>query len=215
MFDLHTHSLLSDGALLPSELARHYEVKGFRAIAITDHTDASNIKTVISSILEFTRTFPKASKIKIIPGIELTHLPLVQFKPLVRYARAQGIKLIIGHGETLVEPVIPGTNRAALLAGVDILAHPGLIKASDVELAAKKNIYLEISCRRGHCLTNGHVATLAKRFKAKLIINTDSHSPEDILSPRDMILIAQGAGLDKKQSEALIKNAQALLSRIV
>ena len=41
MFDLHTHSLLSDGELLPSELARRYEEKGFRAIAITDHADVS------------------------------------------------------------------------------------------------------------------------------------------------------------------------------
>ena len=46
MYDLHTHSLLSDGELLPSELARRYEEKGYKAIAITDHVDFSNIKIV-------------------------------------------------------------------------------------------------------------------------------------------------------------------------
>ena len=208
MYDLHTHSLLSDGALLPSELARRYEAKGYKAIAISDHADNSNIKQIIESILEFTRAWPKTSNIKVIPGIELTHLPLEQFKPLVKYARAQGIKLIIGHGETLVEPVLPGTNRAALEAGVDILAHPGLIREEDVKLAVKENIYLEISARRGHCLTNGHVAGLAKRLGAKLIINTDSHAPEDLLDPKELELIGLGAGLTQSQIINIYKGVQ-------
>jgi len=210
MYDLHTHSLLSDGALLPSELARRYEAKGYKAIAITDHADNSNIKQIIESILEFTRAWPKTSNIKVIPGIELTHLPLEQFKPLVKYARAHEIKLIIGHGETLVEPVLPGTNQAALEAGVDILAHPGLIKEEDVGLAAKENIYLEISARRGHCLSNGHVANLAKKFGAKLIINTDSHAPEDLLDPNELELIGLGAGLTQSQIINIYKGVQGL-----
>ena len=46
MVDLHTHSLLSDGQLLPSELVRRAEVRGYEAIAITDHVDFSNIDLV-------------------------------------------------------------------------------------------------------------------------------------------------------------------------
>jgi len=84
MYDLHTHSLLSDGELLPSEIASRYLAKGYKAIAICDHADYSNIKNIIDSILLFTRNWPKDSKLKILPGIELTHLPPNQFKPLVR-----------------------------------------------------------------------------------------------------------------------------------
>ena len=69
MFDLHCHSLLSDGALLPSEVAVHYLAAGYKAIAITDHTDYSNIDSNIKAILEFTKHWPKSAKIKVLPGI--------------------------------------------------------------------------------------------------------------------------------------------------
>ena len=111
MFNLHSHSLLSDGALLPSEVTVRYLSLGYKVIAITDHTDYSNIDLVIKAILDFTNHWPKDSRIKVLPGIELTHLPLEQFKPLAKYARTKGIRIIIGHGETLVEPVIKGTNQ--------------------------------------------------------------------------------------------------------
>ena len=43
MIDLHTHSILSDGELLPSELARRAQVEGYRIIGISDHADPSNL----------------------------------------------------------------------------------------------------------------------------------------------------------------------------
>jgi len=132
MYNLHCHSLLSDGALLPSEVATYYSALGYKVIAITDHVDYSNIEPVVKSILEFTKHWPQDSGIKVLPGVELTHLPLEQLKPLAKYARSAGIKIIVGHGETLVEPVIEGTNRAALEADIDILAQ---------ESQKKRNIF--------------------------------------------------------------------------
>src|SRR4030042_6939913 len=125
MYNLHCHSLLSDGVLLPSEVAVRYAAVGYKVIAITDHADYSNIRQLTAAIIEFTKRWPKEINIKVLPGIELTHVPPEQFKPLVKIARDAGIKIIVGHGETLMEPVIKGTNRACLEAGVDILAHPG------------------------------------------------------------------------------------------
>ena len=43
-------------------------------------------------------------------------------RPLAEHARALGAKVVIVHGETIVEPVPRGTNLAAIEAGVDILA---------------------------------------------------------------------------------------------
>jgi len=194
MIDLHTHSLLSDGELLPSELARRYEEKGFRAIAITDHVDISNIKIVVSAIVEFCRSWPK-NRIKVFPGVELTHLPLEQFKPACEFARNKGIKIIVAHGETLVEPVLKGTNLAALKADIDILAHPGLISIEEVKLAAKKGVLLELSARKGHCLGNGHVVRLALKYGAELCINSDAHSPSDIPTVSSLKNAGLGAGL--------------------
>ncbi len=205
MYDLHTHSLLSDGVLLPSEVAVRYLAAGYKAIAITDHSDYSNIKANVASIMEFIRHWPKNSKIKVLPGVELTHLPPEQFKPLARYARAQGIKIIVAHGETTAEPVVKGTNRAALLAGIDILAHPGRISDEDVKLAKQRGVFLEVTCRKGHRDSDAHVIRQALKFGAKLIINSDSHAPEDILTPAQVLKIVTKAGLTRPQIEKIYR----------
>ncbi|MFA5356078.1 MAG: histidinol phosphate phosphatase domain-containing protein [Candidatus Omnitrophota bacterium] len=212
MYNLHCHSLLSDGVLLPSEIAVRYLSIGYKAIAITDHADYSNIDTVAEAILCFTGHWPKDSNIRIFPGVELTHIPPEQFKPLVKRARAKGLKVIIGHGETLTEPVIKGTNRAALEAGVDILAHPGLITQEDAALAAKKGIFLEITCRKGHRDTNAHVVDMGIRSSAKLIINADSHSPEDIINPQEAEKFALAAGLSETDIKKIYKDVTLFLS---
>lgn len=214
MFDLHLHSLLSDGQLLPSEICRRYEEKGFKAIAITDHVDASNIKSNIKSVLDFCRAWPKKNHIKVIPGIELTHLPLEQFIPLAKYARKNGIKIIVAHGESPNEPVLKGTNRAALLADINILSHPGYISEEDVMLAIEKNIFLEITARKGHNLGNNHVANIAIKLGASLIINTDSHSPENIITQEELKNIALEADLSQNQIDSIYQKVEDFISRI-
>lgn len=203
MIDLHTHSLLSDGELLPSELARRYEEKGFKAVAITDHADMSNLDDVVRAIVRFCAEWPK-DRIKVVAGIELTHLPPEQFKKAVVLARKKGVELVVGHGETLMEPVAKGTNRAAIAAGADILSHPGLISEEDVRLAAAKGVFLELSGRRGHALGNGHVARLAVKFGAKLCVNSDAHSPSDIPSRDFLEKVAVGAGLNGKEARSAL-----------
>jgi histidinol phosphatase-like PHP family hydrolase len=44
--DLHAHTFQSDGTLLLSELVRRAETRGYAAIGVTDHVDASNIERV-------------------------------------------------------------------------------------------------------------------------------------------------------------------------
>jgi len=212
MYNLHCHTLLSDGALLPSEVAMRYLAAGYKAIAITDHADYSNIELTVKAALVFSRQWAKTKMpIVVLPGIELTHLPPEQFAPLAKYARKEGIKVIIGHGETSVEPVIGGTNRAALEADIDILAHPGLITDEDAGLAAKKKIFLEITARRGHCDTNAHVARLGLKAGARLILNHDSHSPEDIISPRELAQFGYNAGLSEEQLDSIYKEVSGFL----
>ncbi|MFH2144698.1 MAG: histidinol phosphate phosphatase domain-containing protein [Candidatus Omnitrophota bacterium] len=215
IIDLHTHSLLSDGVLLPAELVRRAEIIGYAAIGITDHVDLSNIDSVIQKLLKFAEGAAAKSAIQVIPGIEITHVALSEFKGLVAFAREKGIKLIVGHGETIVEPVRKGTNRAAIEAGVNILAHPGLITLEDAKLAAEKGVFLEISGRKGHCLSNGHVVQQAIKSGAKLILDTDTHLPEDLISFETAQAVVRGAGLESKESlEVLQNNPKELLSRL-
>lgn len=215
MYDLHTHSLLSDGCLLPSEIARRYEEKGYKIIAITDHGDYSNIKTNARAIIEFCQNWPQSSKIKVLPGIELTHIPLEQFLPLTKFARKAGIKIIIGHGESLVEPVSAGTNRAALLSDINILAHPGNISEADAELAKEKGIFLEITTRRGHAQGNSRVIEIARKIGVRLVINNDSHQPEDILSIDELRNAALSIGLSEEEINQIYKNEKEFLERFL
>ena len=211
MIDLHTHSLLSDGQLLPSELVQRASVKGYQALAITDHVDLSNIDWVISRLIKDCRELSKSFDIQIIPGAEITHVPPGSIKPMAEEARRLGAKLVVAHGETIVEPVAPQTNRKALESPIDILAHPGLITEDEVMLAKKNGIMLEITARKGHSLTNGHVAKMALKVGAELVLNTDGHSPDDLISDNQAQKIALGAGLTEEDYNQLKKNTQKLL----
>ncbi|MCX5713304.1 MAG: histidinol phosphate phosphatase domain-containing protein [Candidatus Omnitrophica bacterium] len=213
MYNLHCHSLLSDGALIPSEVAVRYQDAGYKVIAITDHADYSNIKTLVPAIMEFTHHWPKNAAIKVLPGIELTHLPPEHFKPLAKFCRSKGIKIIVGHGETPVEPVVEGTNRAALEADIDILAHPGLISDADILLAKKKGIFLEVTARQGHSEGNAHVIQRGLALGANLILNTDSHNPEDIISPSQVIKIISQAGLTENDIQTIYSNVEDFLKK--
>ena len=213
MYNLHTHSILSDGGLLASEVAMRYLALGYKTIAITDHADYSNIDIIIKSVLEFTRNWPKNFPINVLSGVELTHLPPKQFKPLSEYARSKGIKVIVAHGETVMEPVAIGTNRAALESDIDILAHPGLITDEEVKLAALKGIFLEITSRSGHNRTNGHVCNKALSLGAKLILNTDSHEPKDIVTPKELEQVGLDAGLNKERVAKVYQDLEIFLNK--
>ncbi len=215
MIDLHTHSLYSDGELLPAELWRRAQVKGYRFLAITDHVDASNFEEVFARLKVAADSLNRLGEPpQLIPGLEFTHLPPRLIAPLALQARALGVTLIVVHGETLAEPVAPGTNRAAIEADIDILAHPGLITREDAALARERGIYLEISARKGHSLANGHVAKLALDVGASLVLNTDAHSPSDLITRAHAELLARGAGLSQNACEAMFADAEALASRL-
>lgn len=215
MIDFHTHSLLSDGVLLPCELARRAEEISYKAIGITDHVDASNIDFIVPRIIEACKDINKNWKIKAIPGVELSHMPIESLPDAVRFVRSKGINLVLIHGETLAEPVIPGTNRKAIECDIDILTHPGLISVEEAKLAAQNGVYLEITTRLIHSLTNGHVARVALSTGAKLILNTDAHQPEDLITEKLAKLILLGAGLNEKEATAVFKNSEELLDRIL
>lgn len=215
--DLHTHSFFSDGVLLPSEQLRRAVVTGHAAMAITDHADASNLEELLTRLLRFARQQRGDFSLIFIPGVELTHIAPQSIAPLALRAKELGAALVLVHGETIVEPVAPGTNAAAVACpDVDILAHPGLITLKDAQTAAANDVYLEISARNGHGLANGHVARVARRAGASLIVNTDTHAPGDMIDQKTACRIAAAAGLDADEVRAAtVANPQALVERAI
>jgi putative hydrolase len=213
MIDLHMHTTFSDGELIPAELIRRARVAGYKAMAITDHADASNIRLILDNVRRLTDGFAHFFDMEVLAGVELTHVPPALLPDFVQMARDAGAQIVVVHGETVVEPVAQGTNLAAIEARVDVLAHPGLITEVEVKLAAEFGVALEITTRRGHSYCNGHVATLARRFGAKLVIDNDAHAPSDLLGEELRRKVAYGAGLTPGEYQQAGANAWEIVQR--
>jgi len=204
LYDLHTHSILSDGEMLPTELIRRLSVLGYTTVAITDHVDTSNTTSVIESLIQV-RESAKLFGIRLLCGVEITHVPPTQIADLAKLAKSAGADIIVVHGETPIEPVAPGTNRAACgCKDVNVLAHPGLITIEDALLAAKNGIALEITSRGGHNRTNGHVVQISREAACQLVVDSDAHAPHDLLDERAKFVVAKGAGLTDAECKQVI-----------
>lgn len=213
--DFHMHTAMSDGELLPMELIRRAAASDHRAIAITDHASFSNLDWIVKAVAaDCNKADPWG--IEAIPGVELTHIPVRYIDEAVRKARKAGAEIIIVHGETPVEPVERGTNHTALSnPEVDILAHPGMMTIDEAELAAKNDIILEITCRKGHSLANGHVANMAREAGATLVVNTDAHGPSDLSTMQFATIVARGSGMSPEEVRAaMVSNPEKLLKRL-
>jgi len=215
MIDLHTHTLFSDGELIPSELVRRALVKGYRAIALTDHMDESTMDFAIPRIVRIAEKLSGALPITVIPGAEITHVPPDGVSHAVAEARRLGARIVVVHGETVVEPVSPGTNRAAIEAGADLLSHPGLITDEEARLAKEKGVLIEITARKGHSLANGHVAMMAAKHGALIVINTDCHSPADLITLEFADTVLRAAGVGDAGIQAAFANAENLVKRVM
>jgi len=207
VYDFHTHTILSDGELICSEQIRRAQTHGYAAIAISDHVDESNIDFVLSSLTKFVDNESSFFEgIKILKGVEITHVPPLLIDKLAKHAKENGADIVLVHGETIVEPVFQKTDYYAVSSKyVDILAHPGLITEEEVALAASNGVFLELSARKGHSLSNGHVAKLAQKYDAKLLVNSDAHGPDDFLDYDFSLKVAMSAGLNKEEAKKVVE----------
>jgi len=215
-YDFHTHTIFSDGELLPSELVRRAALLDHAALAITDHGDASNYRDLIESITLVREELKRYWDIRVIVGIELTHIPPKSIPKMARRCKDIGAEIVLVHGETVVEPVEEGTNYyASISEDVDILAHPGLIDRESAEHIKENNIFLEITSRKGHSLTNGHVMKIARDYNIPVLINTDTHSPSDLIDIDFARKVGLGCGMSRKELEkALNHYPKDLLKRL-
>lgn len=198
--DLHTHTVFSDGELIPAELVRRAMVLGHDVIAITDHVDMTNVEFVASNVAKAVELME--DYIKVIPGVEITHVPPSKIDRVAKLARKYGAEWIVVHGETVTEPVAPGTNRAsAENPEIDVLAHPGFITMEEAQIARDNDVILEVTGRMGHNITNGHVVNMARAVGAKMVIDSDTHAPENLMDEKAARIVALGAGMTEEETE--------------
>ncbi len=214
MYDFHTHTLISDGELIPAEAVRRAQMSQYDFLGFADHSDLATLPVQLPQIIaaakaEYRSRESLGTGLRVIPGTEITHVRPNQIGEAVRLARELGAVIVVVHGQTLAEPVEPATNRAAIEAGADILAHPGLITPDEVKLAAERGVRLEISGKRGHCLANGHVAKLAREYGAKLLFGSDAHTVGEMPDRTQASSICLGAGLERAEVAAMFEGAKA------
>lgn len=212
LYDFHTHTFYSDGVLSPIELIRRAFVKGYSAIAITDHVALGSLGRVINETSDDCALARAHWNILAIPGVELTHLPPQAISEVAQKAKEMGAWLVIVHGETSTEPVEQGTNLAAVQSPyVDILAHPGLITTEEAALAAQNNVFIELTSRTGHSATNAHVALISQEAQARLLVSSDAHNEDDLLTPALAEAVLHQAGLGEHHYEQILNRNPLLL----
>lgn len=216
LYDFHTHTFHSDGVLSTLELIRRASVRGYSAIAVTDHVGVGSLERVVREVSADCELARSHWGILAIPGVELTHLPRESIDAAARMAKDFGAWIVVVHGESPVEPVEEGTNLSAVRSPyVDVLAHPGHMSEEVAQEAAKNRVFLEITTRRGHCITNPHVAKLASGAGASLLLNSDSHDEDDLITSQLARETLRQCGINsRKYKEILERNPVELLQRI-
>jgi putative hydrolase len=208
-YDFHTHTCFSDGASIPVEMIRFAYAYGYKCIGISDHASYSNLEQLIGPIKRDCELAEKYWDIIAIPGVELTNIPAGSIDSMAKRAKELGAGMVVVHGETIVEEVEKGTNMAAVSSKyVDILAHPGLITSREAELAADNDVYIEITSRIGHSLSNGRVVKIGRNAGVKFLINSDSHSHNDLYRGDFQKEVAMGSGLSEEEYNIIINSNQ-------
>jgi len=213
--DFHTHTVITDGELLPIESIRRARVLGYKAIAITEHLGAEDPAPLLERLKQECRMGSEGFGVQAFFGVEITHVPPKFIAAVAGRARKAGAQVILVHGETVAEPVARGTNWAAVGSDIDILAHPGLLAPREARATAAKGIFLEVTSRPGHAYTNGHVVATGRAAGAAFLINSDSHAPKDMMGEDMAARIGMGAGLDQKELHRTLKdNPRQLIRRL-
>jgi len=216
IYDFHTHTFLSDGGSSPIGLIRFAVAAGYRCIAITDHASYSNLDYLIEGIKKDCQLAEKYWDIIAIPGVELTNIPAKSIDSMAKDAKELGAKIVVVHGESIVEEVEAGTNWEAVNSSyVDLLAHPGLLTLKEAKAAAENDVYIEITGRKGHSLTNGIVAKVGSEAGVRFLINSDAHNHSDLFQSGFQSKVGIGSGLQPNEVENILtKNSKDFLRKI-
>ncbi len=213
MVDYHVH--VGEGYLLPSEAMRYGRRAGYKALGLLVRADSATLPLLLPWLLQMVRHYSLYAEVEAFAGVELVHVPPQLMPEAVAEARTLGAALVVGHGESLGDVVERGSNLAAIQAGVDILAHPGLLTPEDAYMAAERGVILELSTAPRHSLCNARVAALAQQTGCGLVLNGDVKRQEDFASPDLRQGTLLGAGLTEEGMELVQDTTAVLLQRLL
>lgn len=197
--DLHMHSTWSDGENSLAEMAEACRRKGYRYMAITDHSQYLKVangltpERLLKQRMEIMRLNEKYDDFTILAGVEMDILPdgTLDYEDEL----LQGMDIVIASIHSAFsqprEKIMARLTTALKNAHVDIIAHPtgrliGRREGYDADidlliaLAKETNTVLELNANPNRLdLASAHVKK-AQESGVKLVINTDAHRTETL-----------------------------------
>ena len=207
----------ASGGLDAASALRYASLAGLRFVGLTVKSDGSDLSR-LGAVVSHVRRLSLYADMEARTGVELHHVPPALLPDTVRQAREAGAEIVIVHGETLCDQVETGTNFAAIEAGADILAHPGLIDEKCAEFAAERGVALEFTSCPRHALANAHVADLALRFGCLLVRGSAARCASELATRSFWMQVVRGADVfgnseGKSNLLKLIENSESVLVR--
>ena len=207
-----------NGNGLNAASALHYAaLAGLRFVGLVLRSGGENFSEVASLVAQVRRLGLYAD-VEARTGVELCHVPPALLPSAVQEARAAGAEIVLVHGETLADQVEAGTNFAAVEAGADILAHPGLVDAETAAFAAERGVALELTSCPRHALTNAHTASMALSSGCPLVRGSAATCASELTTRTLWPLVIKGTDVfgqtdDKSNLMELLKKSEHELVR--
>ena len=215
--DLHMHSAWSDGAHSIEEMAEACRKKGYKYMAITDHSqflkvaNGLTIERLKKQREEVVRLNEKYNDFTILSGVEMDILPDGTLDYDDEILKEMDIVIASIHSSfSQPKEVIMDRLKAALENHhVDIIAHPtgrliGRREGYDVdvelliELAKETNTALELNANPHRLDLSYEHLRKAEEAGVKLVINTDAHNLEMLDDMKIGVGIARKAWIRKE-----------------
>ncbi|WP_042345444.1 DNA polymerase/3'-5' exonuclease PolX [Bacillus massiliigorillae] len=221
--DLHMHSTWSDGAYSIEEMIEACRAKGYRYMAITDHSQylkvangltEERLREQIQIIKEYNK---KYDDILILSGIEMDILPdgTLDFDDELLKELDIVIASIHSSFSQSREVIMERLTTALRNPHVDIIAHPTgrLIGRRDgydvdmdalIQLAKETNTALELNANPHRLDLSAENLKKAQEVGVKIMINTDAHNMEML----DHMSIGVSTAMKAQLARSTVLNSQ-------
>lgn len=215
--DLHLHSHYTDGALSIKEMAVAAKKRGYKYIAVTDHSqsltiaDGMSAKELKKQLQEIKKLNKEIADFKIFSGIEVDILKNgdLDYDDQLLDQIDFVIASVHSNFNLTKEKMTARIIKAVKHPAVNLLGHPsgrilGGREAYAVDLnqvikaAAENNTALEINSSPKRLDLNAEWARKAKEMGTKISVNTDAHHHREYDNIKFGVLTARRAWLEKE-----------------
>jgi predicted metal-dependent phosphoesterase TrpH len=180
-YDLHTHSLRSDGTLAPAELVRRAHASGVKVLALTDHDVTDGLAEAAEAA--------RALGVTLVPGVEISVTWMNQTLHIV------GLNIDPAHSE--LQTGLAGLREFRRWRAQEIarcLAKKRIMGALDGAARFAKGAILSRTHFARFLVEQGHARDMAQAFKLFLTRGRPAHVPGRWTALPDAVRWIRGAG---------------------